>query len=340
MHNSGSQTQEATKGSNVMDPQSTARSFQSTPQSRVMTRVLRKHHRQSARTTLVAHKVGPLGLDANTGPSLSPGPGESIPENNKDDARFISMMEVAMLWAFPGLASLAQSVQSLHNQSGSPHYCQQKQKPAEIKQFKNIRSDVLAYNRGDENATGPNREDIHFDMRGDMGSEWNKKIFQYLLEYLKQAKDKWCLPEAPDSYSEDLIIDKFNRVKLYWKAAQWQVNLNDEVETWQEVKKRLITQQEDRLNQARQRERQSNMVIKTKKHSGALDTIIWEWLKDMIDCLEEDIMSSEESNVERDDEGMVEKIYRVKVMFWQRNIEKELGIINNTRLQDVNLYLQ
>ncbi|EGO30871.1 hypothetical protein SERLADRAFT_432516 [Serpula lacrymans var. lacrymans S7.9] len=162
------------------------------------------------------------------------------------------MMEAAMCWAFPALASLAQSAQSLQNQSGSPHR-QQKQKAAEIQQFQNskalhiqymrlmrrlfkskfdvgqdeefaihnsaVRSNVLVYNRGDENATGPNREDIHFNMRGDVGFEWNKKIFQYLLKYLKQAKNKWHLPEAPDSYLEDLIIDEFNRVKLYWKAA-------------------------------------------------------------------------------------------------------------------------
>ncbi|EGO28331.1 hypothetical protein SERLADRAFT_405911 [Serpula lacrymans var. lacrymans S7.9] len=72
----------------------------------------------------------PPGLDSNTGPSLSPRPGESIPENNEDEGRFIRMMEAAMCRVFPGLACLAQSAQSLQN------LChQQKQKAAGIQQF-------------------------------------------------------------------------------------------------------------------------------------------------------------------------------------------------------------
>ncbi|EGO30685.1 hypothetical protein SERLADRAFT_432291 [Serpula lacrymans var. lacrymans S7.9] len=47
------------------------------------------------------------------------------------------------------------------------------------------RRDMIAFNRGDDKVSGPNQEDLKFDMNSDSSFEWNHKIFQYLLEDFK-----------------------------------------------------------------------------------------------------------------------------------------------------------
>jgi hypothetical protein len=52
----------------------------------------------------------------------------------------------------------------------------------------------------------------------------------------------------------------------------------------------------------------------------------------LIDYLGADGMSSEESGVEINDKGIVQKVYWVKIMSWQRNIDQELTIIEKVHL--------
>ena len=61
---------------------------------------------------------------------------------------------------------------------------------------------------------------------------------------------------------------------------------------------------------------------------------IWKWLRQVIQGLGHDGMSSEESDVEDD----MDTILRVKTLPWRRNLEKELTLIDSLRVQDPGNY--
>jgi hypothetical protein len=79
-------------------------------------------------------------------------------------------------------------------------------------------------------------------------------------------------------------------------------------------------------------------MIELKNEEGSCDVKIWEWLLELIKYLGADSTSSEESGVKINDKGIAQKVYRVKMMPWRRNINQELAIINKARLQDRDLY--
>jgi hypothetical protein len=59
-----------------------------------------------------------------------------------------------------------------------------------------------------------------------------------------------------------------------------------------------------------------------------------EWLLVVLQRLGTDGMSSEDIEVE----SALETLYRVRVLEWRRNIDRELAMIDNMRYDDVNIY--
>jgi hypothetical protein len=58
------------------------------------------------------------------------------------------------------------------------------------------------------------------------------------------------------------------------------------------------------------------------------DLEAWRWLRDIIERLGVNGMSSEESDVETNAEGLERVVYNVKLLVWRRDIEEELEIID------------
>lgn len=56
------------------------------------------------------------------------------------------------------------------------------------------------------------------------------------------------------------------------------------------------------------------------------DLKIWTWLRTLLVYLGTDGMSSEDSSIEG-----LEKVYRVKILLWRRDIDKYLDLIDNER---------
>jgi hypothetical protein len=81
-------------------------------------------------------------------------------------------------------------------------------------------------------------------------------------------------------------------------------------------------------------------MVEVKNEEESCNVGIWEWLLKLIEYLGADGMSSEESGVEINDKGIVQKVYWVKIMTWERNINQELTIIDKADLQDKDLYLE
>jgi hypothetical protein len=73
-------------------------------------------------------------------------------------------------------------------------------------------------------------------------------------------------------------------------------------------------------------------MLSIKAAEKAADTEIWKWLKELMNRLGEDGMSSEESDVEDGPNGP-HSVYRVKKLKWRRDIEQELAIIDALRFK-------
>ncbi|KAH7917377.1 hypothetical protein BV22DRAFT_979951, partial [Leucogyrophana mollusca] len=190
------------------------------------------------------------------------------------------------------------------------------------------REEIKRYNRGE--GPGPNGDDLRWDMRGQPSSEWNKRVVNILLEKLlqKKEKEKWSLPERSDAYFADAIREKFGRVRTIWRAAQPRMTEDDELENENDVEERMIANKDQQLKRARMNERRYN------GEEEAADAMVWEWLKDIVERLGEDGMSSEESSVEDE----VDVVLRTKIMPWRRDISRELAIIDKQRLLDNDIY--
>jgi hypothetical protein len=65
-------------------------------------------------------------------------------------------------------------------------------------------------------------------------------------------------------------------------------------------------------------------TISCKEQENAIDVPHWKWLRNVIENLGEDGMSSEES-----DHGATEMTYRPTKMEWRRKIDHELQLIDN-----------
>jgi hypothetical protein len=73
-------------------------------------------------------------------------------------------------------------------------------------------------------------------------------------------------------------------------------------------------------------------MLSIKAAEKAQDVEIWKWLRELMNRLGEDGMSSEESGVEDGPNGP-HNVYRVKKLKWRRDIEQELSIIDKLRFK-------
>ena len=64
--------------------------------------------------------------------------------------------------------------------------------------------------------------------------------------------------------------------------------------------------------------------MECKEQEHAPDVKSWKWLQSVMTELGEEGMSSEDS----DTDGQIEAIYRPRIMYWRRNIDEELQVID------------
>lgn len=94
---------------------------------------------------------------------------------------------------------------------------------------------------------GPNEKDLQLDMRGKKPSKWNERVAQILLDKLLLTMSDGCadLPERSDAYFLDMITEKIDRARGYWRKAQPKIKDDCEVETLQEVEDRMIVSKDE-----------------------------------------------------------------------------------------------
>ena len=104
---------------------------------------------------------------------------------------------------------------------------------------------IHAYAKGHRG--GPDEDDLQLDMRGKKPSRWNKRVAQILLDKLLLTKsDSWAdLPERFEAYFLNMITEKIDHARGYWRKAQLKIKDDGEAETLQEMEDRMIISKDE-----------------------------------------------------------------------------------------------
>ncbi|KDR78694.1 hypothetical protein GALMADRAFT_1364983 [Galerina marginata CBS 339.88] len=200
-----------------------------------------------------------------------------------------------------------------------------------------------------EEKDGPDEDDLRIDMRGKISSSWNTRVMEILLDAVLERKRKgtaWDdLPDRSDDYLMEIIQVQLERARTTWRNAQPKLLESGEVESLNEVEKRMIeskevTEKMKRANMRRihrhdRRVETIKRTIERKRDEGATDIAIWEWLETLVTQLGPEGMSSDESDI--DDNTGTEVLY-VRSLNWRRSAEKELDFIDKQRRTDRELF--
>jgi hypothetical protein len=113
---------------------------------------------------------------------------------------------------------------------------------------------VLAHSQGQ---AAPDPKDLHFDMKAGPNSAWNSVVIDILVSKLEKRRGKavYNIPQRSREYLEDLVRDRYNRVRSSWKRGQPKLTDAGVRETPEQVENRLLTRKDQQCLAARTRER-------------------------------------------------------------------------------------
>jgi hypothetical protein len=78
----------------------------------------------------------------------------------------------------------------------------------------------------------------------------------------------------------------------------------------------------------------STTIVLLHDKNDTMELHAWEWLLTVLKRLGPDGMSSEDTEVE----SALETVYRVRVLEWRRNIDREMTVIDNMRYDNTDIY--
>ena len=95
---------------------------------------------------------------------------------------------------------------------------------------------------------GPDQEDLCIDMRGKISSKWNECVLNILVDIVierrKQGKGWDGLPNCSEAYFLSLCKEQLECTQGVWRGAQAKMKEDREVETPEEVEKRMVEAKE------------------------------------------------------------------------------------------------
>lgn len=118
---------------------------------------------------------------------------------------------------------------------------------------------VDVQNYRDNQGDGPNSENLRLDLLGGSKSIWNQRVFQILLEKLKEEVKNAQLPKKSDAYFLMMFHERFKRLSDVWRKAQPRTAPDGAEETLEGVEARMTEARELRTKKARQLIRRRNV---------------------------------------------------------------------------------
>jgi hypothetical protein len=89
---------------------------------------------------------------------------------------------------------------------------------------------------------GPKLNNLHFDMKAGLWSEWNKKALQLMLaKFRKELEEDYeNVPVRSPQYIEELIRERFQWLVNVWKCVQPQMTPSGELESHQAIEQCMM----------------------------------------------------------------------------------------------------
>jgi hypothetical protein len=108
---------------------------------------------------------------------------------------------------------------------------------------------------------GPDLDDLHFDVKAGMRSEWNKKALRVMqTEFCRQLDENYDgIPVRSAQYFEELFRERFQRLVGVWKHAQPQTTSNGELESHEAIEQRMMDDKDIELKARRHTTRRINV---------------------------------------------------------------------------------
>jgi hypothetical protein len=100
-------------------------------------------------------------------------------------------------------------------------------------------------------------ENLRLDMNKGANNEWNEAVLHILVKRVEKAHQHARLPERSREYFEDLVRDKFERARTYWRKGRRRITADCVLETPDEVAARIESTKDRELAGARDRERKA-----------------------------------------------------------------------------------
>ena len=115
---------------------------------------------------------------------------------------------------------------------------------------------------------GPDLEDLHFDMKGGMRSDWNQQALQLMrLDFKRQledSKDVDNIPLRSQQYIDDIFKKRFQRLVTVWKNGQCQMASDGLMESHEDVERRMIADKNVELKESRHTTRRISVCVINK----------------------------------------------------------------------------
>lgn len=114
----------------------------------------------------------------------------------------------------------------------------------------------------DGRGTGPDPDDLRFDMMAKYHSPWNLTVIEILTNMLSsKVKEVRHLPECPDDYYRKIIVEKYQRCRTIWKKSRPRLDEDGTLETAEDMEKRMVKDKDLDLKDHRQATRRRSVRV-------------------------------------------------------------------------------
>lgn len=115
----------------------------------------------------------------------------------------------------------------------------------------------------DGTGPGPQLDDLRFQLEQSKKSKWNKTALTLLAKLFKEehwsTPGNWNLPLKTDLYYQDLVEERYGRLRAEWTRGQIKIKDDGTKETLEEVEARLQARITENWHDARANGRRLNV---------------------------------------------------------------------------------
>ncbi|KAH9478871.1 hypothetical protein JR316_0009333 [Psilocybe cubensis] len=196
--------------------------------------------------------------------------------------------------------------------------------------------DIIRFETTKSPEDGPQIADLRIDMKGEISSKWNEELVSILVTFATNRKVSQFpdLPHRPQDYLAQMFLQKLERARTFWRNHQPKATELGTIETDAERKARVEAKRKKDEKRNRRNSRRASkytdrlftvqrMIEESEKRGDTAMFNLWSRLLSLLEALEEDGMSSEDSEANDGD-----TVYHVRQMSYRRNVDRHMELID------------